>query len=113
MHELALCYEALALIGQQARWHGAKRVTGVWLELGALSCIEESALRFSFGAACRGTLAENSALHLDVRPAPAWCWSCAATVEIPRHGAGCPRCGGYQLQVNGGDSLRVRQLELE
>ncbi|NDL62252.1 hydrogenase maturation nickel metallochaperone HypA [Acerihabitans arboris] len=113
MHELSLCYEALALIGQQAGRHGARRVTGVWLELGALSCIEESALRFAFGSACRGTLAEGSMLHLAVRAAPAWCWHCGAAVEISRHGAGCPRCGGHELQVSGGDSLRVRQLELE
>lgn len=46
MHEISMCYSALELIEQQARQHHARRVTAVWLEIGALSCIEESALRF-------------------------------------------------------------------
>ncbi len=32
----------------------AWRVTGVWLEIGALSCVEERAVRFSFDIACQG-----------------------------------------------------------
>ncbi len=46
MHEITLCQRALELIEQQAAKHGAKRVTGVWLKIGAfflcrnqLSCL--------------------------------------------------------------------------
>lgn len=46
MHEVSLCQSAVEIIEQQARQHQVKKVTGVWLEIGALSCIEESALRF-------------------------------------------------------------------
>ena len=35
MHEITLCQRALELIEQQAAKHGAKRVTGVWLKIGA------------------------------------------------------------------------------
>ncbi|TNT90103.1 hydrogenase/urease maturation nickel metallochaperone HypA [Escherichia coli] len=40
MHEITLCQRALELIEQQAAKHGAKRVTGVWLKIGAFSCVE-------------------------------------------------------------------------
>lgn len=46
MHEITLCQRALELIEQQAAAHGAKRVTGVWLKIGAFSCVETSALAF-------------------------------------------------------------------
>jgi hydrogenase nickel incorporation protein HypA/HybF len=36
MHELSLCQNLVEILQQQAQQHGAKRVTGVWLELGAL-----------------------------------------------------------------------------
>ncbi|WP_176692101.1 hydrogenase/urease maturation nickel metallochaperone HypA, partial [Enterobacter hormaechei] len=54
MHELSLCQSAVEIVQQQAEQHGVKRVTGVWLEIGALSCVEESAVRFSFDIVCQG-----------------------------------------------------------
>ncbi len=71
MHELSLCQSAVEIIQQQAEQHGVARVTGVWLEIGALSCVEERAVRFSFDIACRGTLAQGCELHIDYRPAQA------------------------------------------
>lgn len=113
MHEISLCYSTLELIEQQARQHGARKVTGVWLEIGALSCIEESALRFCFESVCRQTLAEGCQLHVAVRAARAWCWECSALVEISRHCAGCPQCGSYNLRIDEGDSLQLKQLAVE
>jgi hydrogenase nickel incorporation protein HypA/HybF len=55
------------LIEQQATQHGAKRVTGVWLKIGAFSCVETSALTFCFELVCRGTLAEGCELHRRTR----------------------------------------------
>ncbi len=45
MHELSLCQSAVEIIQRQAEQHDVKRVTAVWLEIGALSCVEESAVR--------------------------------------------------------------------
>ncbi len=57
MHEITLCQRALELMEQQARQHHARRITGVWLKIGAFSCVETSALTFCFDLVCRGTLA--------------------------------------------------------
>ncbi|RJT28067.1 hydrogenase maturation nickel metallochaperone HypA [Buttiauxella izardii] len=113
MHELSLCLNMVELIEQQAKQHGAQRVTQVWLELGALACIEEQALRFGFASATRGTLAENSELRLSHLPARAWCWDCSQSVEIEQHASPCPQCGGHKLHIENGDSLRIKQLEIE
>ncbi|KEY59092.1 hydrogenase maturation nickel metallochaperone HypA [Serratia sp. DD3] len=113
MHEISLCLSTMELIEQQARQHGAKRVTAVWLEIGALSCIEEQALRFSFASASRYTLAEGCHLRLSYQPAQAWCWDCSASVYIEQHDAGCPQCGGHTLRVESGESLRLKQIEVE
>lgn len=56
MHEITLCQRALELIEQQAAKHGAKRVTGVWLKIGAFSCVETSSLAFCFDLVCGGRL---------------------------------------------------------
>lgn len=42
MHELSLCQSAVEIIQRQAEQHDVKRVTAVWLEIGALSCVESA-----------------------------------------------------------------------
>ncbi|WP_159567650.1 hydrogenase maturation nickel metallochaperone HypA [Budvicia diplopodorum] len=113
MHEVSLCESTLEIIENQAQQHGVKRVTGVWLELGALSCIEESSLRFCFDIVCRGTVADGCKLHIIHRPAKAWCWDCSKEIEISQHEAQCPECQGLNLRVDSGDSLQIKELEVE
>nr|CEP28370.1 hypothetical protein KV8917_120060 [Klebsiella variicola] len=60
MHEITLSQRALEIIEQQAQQAGARRVTGVWLKVGAFSCVEASALTFCFELVCRGTLARGA-----------------------------------------------------
>ncbi len=113
MHELSLCQSTVDIISQQALQHGVRRVTGVWLEVGALSCVEEGALRFGFDVACRGTVAEGSQLHIIHKAAQAWCWDCSREVEITSHEAQCPHCQGFRLRVDNGDTLQIKEIEVE
>ena len=109
MHELSLCQSAVEIIQRQAEQH----VTAVWLEIGALSCVEESAVRFSFEIVCHGTVAQGCDLHIVYKPAQAWCWDCSQVVEIHQHDAQCPICHGERLRVDTGDSLIVKSIEVE
>ncbi len=47
MHESSLCQSAVEIIQRQAEQHDVKRDTAVWRASRALSCVEESAVRFS------------------------------------------------------------------
>jgi len=113
MHEVALCQSTLEIIEQQAKQNRVNKVTAVWLEIGALSCVEESAFRFCFDVACRGTVAEGCQLNIIATPAKAWCWDCCETVEVRSHQSICPQCQGLDLKVESGDSLRIKELEIE
>ncbi|MBW7984632.1 hydrogenase maturation nickel metallochaperone HypA [Enterobacillus tribolii] len=113
MHEISLCQSALEIIERYARENRARRVTAVWLEIGALSCIEADALSFSFDIVCRDTLAEGCRLHISTIPARAWCWDCSSAISVERHDAGCPNCGSRNLRVDGGDDMQIKQIEIE
>ncbi len=82
MHEITLCQRTLELIEQQAVQNHAKRVTGVWLKVGAFSCVEPSALHFCFELVCRGTLAEGCELHIEEQQAECWCGQCQQYVTL-------------------------------
>ncbi|ELI3251950.1 hydrogenase maturation nickel metallochaperone HypA, partial [Escherichia coli] len=75
--KLSKALGAADIIREQAEQHGIARVTDVWLEVGALADVEESALHFCFDIACRDTVAQGCTLHIDVIPAQAWCWDCS------------------------------------
>ena len=90
----------------------AARVTVLRLEIGALSQVEVEAMRFAFEVVMNGSLAEGARLEIVETEGTAWCMACSQPVAIQRRGDGCPRCESYQLQVTGGDRMRVMDIEI-
>ncbi|MDY2173939.1 hydrogenase maturation nickel metallochaperone HypA [Klebsiella pneumoniae] len=114
MREITLSQRALEIIEQQAQQAGARRVTGVWLKVGAFSCVEASALTFCFELVCRGTLAEGCELHIAEQQAECWCDRCQQYVHlVSQHVRRCPHCNNDQLQIVADDGLQIQRLELE
>ncbi len=101
------------MLEDSARQQGFRTVKTVWLEIGALSGVEIEAMRFSFDVIKKGTLAEEARLEIVEVPGQAWCLPCAKNVTINQRFDACPDCGSYQLQVTGGEELRVKELEVE
>lgn len=114
MHEITLCQRALELIEQQAAKHGAKRVTGVWLKIGAFSCVETSSLAFCFDLVCRGSVAEGCKLHLEEQEAECWCETCQQYVTLlTQRVRRCPQCHGNMLRIVADDGLQIRRIEID
>lgn len=114
MHEITLCQRALELIEQQAAKHGAKRVTGVWLKIGAFSCVETSSLAFCFDLVCRGSVAEGCKLHLEEQEAECWCETYQQYVTLlTQRVRRCPLCHGDMLQIVADDGLQIRRIEID
>ena len=112
MHEMSLCESVLQVLEDNAESRGFERVKTVWLEIGELSGVELEAMRFSFGAVTRGTLADQARLEIIEMPGRAWCMQCGKTVRVRQRFDACPDCGGYQLQVTGGEEMRIKELEV-
>jgi hydrogenase nickel incorporation protein HypA/HybF len=112
MHELALAESVFEIVETAARRHSAERVKAIRLEIGALSCVEQSALRFCFDAVTRGSVAESAQLEIVTTPGQAWCMRCGEMVPLAALGDSCPQCGSYQLQVARGDAMKVKEIEI-
>jgi len=114
MHEITLCQRALEIVEQQATQHEAKRVTGVWLKVGAFSCVETSAMTFCFDLVCRGTLAEGCTLHIEEQQAECWCENCQQDVQLLSvHVLRCPQCQSDKLRIVADDGLQIQRIEIE
>ncbi len=112
MHEMSLCENILQVLEDHAKTQGFESVKTVWLEIGGLAGVELEAMRFSFDAVTRGTLADHARLEIIQVPGQAWCMQCGKTVPVQQRFDACPDCGGYQLQVTGGEEMRIKELEV-
>lgn len=113
MHEMSLCESAIQIIEEQATIQAFGRVRRVVLEVGALAAVDPDALRFCFDAVAARGVARGAALDIVTVPARGWCMPCGSAVEVTGRGDPCPRCGGHQLMVDGGDALRIKELEVD
>lgn len=113
MHEMSLCEGVLQILEDHSASQGFSRVKTVWLEIGALSGVDPDAMRFGFDAVMKGTLADGAALEIIDLPGLAWCMPCGKAVPVQARYDACPDCGSYQLQVTGGDEMRIKELEVE
>ena len=113
MHEMSLCESLIGVIEDQATVHDYRRVSRVRLEVGTLACVEPEALRFCFDLVTRGTLADGAELQIIEMKPEAWCLACSQAVSVLQRFGACPDCGSHQLEVSGGDQLRIKELEVD
>ena len=112
MHEMSLAEGVLEVVQNAARAHQPCAVRAVRLEIGTLAAVELEALRFAFDVVKRGSVAAGALLDIISVPGSAWCMQCSRSVAIAGRTEPCPECGSWQLQVTGGDQMRVKELEL-
>lgn len=112
MHEMSLCENIREVLEQQAAQQNFSSVKTVWLEIGKLSSVEPNALRFGFEVVMKGSLAEDAKLEIIEVDGQAWCFQCQKDVKIEHRYDGCPLCGAYRLQVNDGEQMRIKELEV-
>lgn len=112
MHEMSLAEGILQLIEDAARQENVRRVSAVFVEVGQLASVEVESLRFCFDVVVRGSVADGARLEIIDVPGRGWCLDCSESVPMSEKLGGCPRCGGYRVQVTGGTEMRVRELEV-
>ena len=113
MHELSLSHSLVGLIEEQSRLQSFLRVRTVTVELGCLGHVDAQALRFCFDLATRETVAEGSRLIIVDRPARLACAACGEISEVTSRIADCPACGSARVMVEGGDELKLTELEVD
>jgi hydrogenase nickel incorporation protein HypA/HybF len=113
VHELSLAQSVVEIVENAAAREAFLRVRRVWLEVGVLSCVEPEAMRASFEAVARGTLADGAVLELIRVPGRARCPTCGTVSPLEAREDACPSCGAYGLRPIAGTELRVRELEVE
>jgi hydrogenase nickel incorporation protein HypA/HybF len=82
MHELSIANRIVEIAGDRCREEAA-RAKVVTVRIGALSCVHEDALRFSFELVREGTPLADAELRVVTVPVAIWCGTCDREVELP------------------------------
>lgn len=112
MHEMSLVEGIRTVVEEHARSHGFVRVTVLRLEIGRFAGVEKPALEFAFDVVMRGSPAEGARLEIIDLPGKAMCYDCMKPVEIADRLDPCPLCGGGRLIPQGGDEMRIKDMEV-
>jgi len=112
MHEISLCEGIRSVIEEHARAQAFSRVSRVRLEIGAFAGVERKALEFAFDVVMRGSVAEGAVMECIDLPGRALCYDCAEEREIRARLDPCPICGSGKMLPQGGDEMRIKDLEV-
>ena len=90
-----------------------RRIARVEVKVGRLRQVVPRTLAFGFELAARGTAADGAELAIEHVPATAACRACGVETELVELPFVCRRCGGTDLEIEGGQELHVEAIELE
>ena len=113
MHEMSLCEGVLRILVEQAEIQNYSKVNRVTLEIGELSCAVPESMELCFTAVTRGTLADGATLEIVRTKGEAWCRACEKVVPVDERFGPCPECGGMEIELRGGDGMRIKELEVD
>jgi hydrogenase nickel incorporation protein HypA/HybF len=118
MHEFSLARDIWESVQRSASVHPDSRVTGITLEIGVLTLIEEEQLRFWLTAIAEQEGCPDLMVHITWVPAEIRCRSCQAQQQYARSSlqnedlllffqSRCSSCDSEDIDVHGGKDLRV------
>jgi hydrogenase nickel incorporation protein HypA/HybF len=110
MHELAICQALIGEVSAIANSSHASSVTDIYVSVGPLSGVEGRLMHNAFPVAAAGTVASDSALHLEQTPVRVRCDECGADTEVAANRLICGRCGAWRTQLISGDELLLRRV---
>ena len=113
MHELSIAESLIQVASEYARENAAERIVSVTIRVGALSCVHQSALEFSFEVVAQGTMLEGARLHYVEVPVSVYCGTCELESPLPGiQDLRCPNCGVACGDLRSGRELDIESIEI-
>lgn len=115
MHELPVINSILSIVLKHAAANQVKKVVTIYLQVGALSDLEDQWMQQYFDHLSKGGVAEGAKLMIERIPAIMQCLDCAKTYEIDIKDTAtlaCPGCGGEKRSLVSGREYFIKNMEV-
>ena len=110
MHEYGLSEGVLEAVRQRA--HGRK-VASFRVRFGVRHAVVAESLEQAFSMVAAGTEAADAKIDLVTVPATISCRDCGLSAETTDLLIACPRCGGDNTDISGGDEMVLESVTYE
>jgi len=98
---------------ESARAVEALRITSIRLVIGTMSDVLPEAMEFAMEALSPGTMAEGSALSIELRQPRSRCLACGMEFDHDRYHRTCPACDALSCELISGRELYIDFIEVE
>jgi hydrogenase nickel incorporation protein HypA/HybF len=113
MHELSIVQSIIGIVAMEAKRSGAKRVTGIHLEIGQLSGVEVDTLEFALKNLAPGSVIESAEISIEKPGGTARCCNCGHEFSIDTFIGSCNLCCSFNLEIIKGRELCVKSITID
>ncbi|MBU0481401.1 MAG: hydrogenase maturation nickel metallochaperone HypA [Proteobacteria bacterium] len=110
---MSLALNIVDLAVEAAEKENGGRLSGIEIEVGALSGVMVDSLEFCLEAAARTTKAEGATFSIVSKAACGKCTDCGIDFAATSFYQHCPGCNGIGVQITGGRDLKVTAITIE
>ena len=113
MHELSLADDVLRIVIGQLREADLASVKVVRVAIGEMMMVEKDTFTFAFDALKEDTPLKDSRIEIVNIPPKAVCGKCGASFQPEKFYPLCPQCGGQDYSIVEGNSMFVKEVEVD
>ena len=110
MHEYGLSEGVLETVRQRA---DGRKVAALRVRFGVRHAVDQESLEQAFSMVAAGTEAAEAKIDLVTVPATITCRDCGLSAETTDLLMACPRCGGDNTDLSGGDEMVLESVTYE
>ena len=114
MHELPVTHDILEIVLKHAHRSHVTKVYKVYLEIGAMSDLEQEWIQRYFDTISRGSVAEGAQIEVQKIPCRFLCNQCGemfVTDMYSDEDISCPSCGAADAEMISGAEYTVKSME--
>lgn len=113
MHELAVTKSILNICLDEEKKRGFKIIKEINLSVGEFCGLVPNCIDYYFKIVSSGTVACNAKINVKKIKARINCFDCSYEGEIDEESYICPKCGGFNFKVIGGNEFYLESIEVE
>lgn len=110
MHEASIAASLMRIAERALSTSTGTRLLRIDVSIGRLKAVEAALVQSCFAFMAEGTRCEGAELSVSEVAVRARCRRCAAEGEIQKYRFVCAACGSTELDVTGGQELRVDRV---
>jgi hydrogenase nickel incorporation protein HypA/HybF len=116
MHELSLATSVVDFLQKYSKEQGLNRIDAIFLEIGEMTHVDPSQLRYSLKMVSEGTVAEKSKVYIKRSGVVLRCRKCGKCSRlkimntITDYSIKCIACGSVDVDVDKGRELVLKRI---